>query len=161
MAAYQPCRHLYRKNDGEATGPRIRDEARTHAERTLPGFVGCGKNHPGPWTEDGPLGRQVEEQPSKETDGVSCGRPGGKRSGRTLPMDSRGACGGHIGLSPAAHPSGSSMSCWSRAACSGTSLGSHEASMRPRDTRSRRWIWSLRRYEFSFIRTSASSVTTA
>ena len=64
-----------------------------------------------PWTEDGPLGRQVEGLPSKETVGVSCGRPGGKRSGRTLPMDSRGACGGRIGLPPAAHPSGSSRSC--------------------------------------------------
>ena len=57
------------------------------------------------------------------------------------------------------HPSGSSMSCWSLAACSGMSRGSQEASIRPRESMSRTCVRSLSRFEFSFIRTSASSVT--
>ena len=59
-----------------------------------------------------------------------------------------------------AQPSGSSSSCWRRAACSGMHLGSHEASMSPSEIRSWRCTWSLRRNELSFIRTSGSSETT-
>ncbi len=58
-------------------------------------------------------------------------------------------------------PSGSSMSCCRRSACSGGIRVSHVESMRPTSSMSIKCTWSLRRYELSFIRTSASIASTS